>query len=111
MADSDNRRQFPRLAAPVYCRPAGVALLRPKTLAIDVSLGGIRMYSDDPVEPGTPLELELFFPDGTSAVWRAEVVWSDPLGVGAPAKYDLGLKFVEIDEYARARLASALKAD
>jgi c-di-GMP-binding flagellar brake protein YcgR len=106
------RRLFKRVQAPVYCRPAGIALkfMQPKQQRpLDISLGGMRIYADEPVKKGTKLELELFLPDQTTVTCRVEVVWIDVLPAGSPAKHDVGLKFIDIKEGDRARLAQVLE--
>ena len=105
-----DRREFPRLKAPVLCRPAGflLRLLQPRQ-AIDISLGGVRIYSDDPVKVGSRLELDLFLPGDANATCKAEVVWVEELAPGAPALYDVGLRFTEIAEADKARLAQVLE--
>ncbi|HEY4220226.1 MAG TPA: PilZ domain-containing protein [Myxococcota bacterium] len=104
------RRQYKRVRAPVYCRPAGIALkfLSQKTKPLDISLGGMRIYADEPVKKGTKLELELFLPDNSSVTCRVEVVWIEDLPPGSPAKQDIGLKFIDIKTEDRARLAAVL---
>ncbi|GAC1340609.1 MAG: hypothetical protein NVSMB23_11110 [Myxococcales bacterium] len=106
-----DRRQFPRLKAPVLCRPAGLRLSSSTSETLDISLGGARVYTDDDTAPGTPLELELIFPDGSSAVCRAEVVWVEPLGTGAPARFDVGLRFTELPDDVKTQLAQVLSAE
>jgi hypothetical protein len=104
------QRQFPRIKAPVFCRPAGLRFHnRGETL--NISLGGARVYSDDETAPGTPLELELVFPDTSSFVCRAEVVWIERLAEGAPARFDVGLRFTELSTDAAAQLAHVLAAE
>lgn len=107
-----NRRQFKRVQAPVYCRPMGLSLRllqakqqRPQ----DISLGGMRIYSDEAIRKGTKLELELFLPDASSVTCKVEVVWIDALPAGSPAKHDVGLKFIDIRSEDRARLATVLE--
>ena len=109
---SADRRQFPRLQAPVLCRPAGLLLrlLQPRQ-AIDISLGGMRIYSDDPVKLGSLLELDLFLPDHAGCTCKAEVVWVEELPPGAPALYDVGLRFTELAEADKARLAGVLQPE
>jgi hypothetical protein len=90
-----DRRKFRRVEAPVLVRPARrVSQLAGRRVA-DISAGGFRAYSDDPHAPGTRLEVELFFPDGGSAVALAEVVWTEPLPEGSGARFDVGMRFVE----------------
>src|SRR3954447_16741197 len=98
-----DRRQFPRVNAPVFCRPVGVPLFG-RRKALDVSLGGLRIYADDPPQIGDRLELELFLPDDTELMWPVEVVWWDDLREGSPARHDVGAKFVSIGADDRTRL-------
>lgn len=110
-SEENNRRQFKRVQAPVYCRPMGLSLkfLQPKQQKPqDISLGGMRIYSDEPIKKGSKLELELFLPDATTVTCRVEVVWIDALPAGAPAKHDVGLKFIEIRAEDKARLQTVL---
>ena len=67
----------------------------------DLSAGGLRAYSDEARLPGERLEMELFFPErsrhgGRSAVALVEVVWVEPLPLGAEARFDVGLHFVGV---------------
>ena len=94
----------------MYCRPVGLSfkLLQAKQRPLDISLGGMRIYSDEPIKKGSQLELELFLPDNTSVTCRVEVVWLEQLPAGSPAQHDVGLKFIEIKSEDKARLASVL---
>jgi hypothetical protein len=102
-----NRRQFPRVNVSVFCRPIGKALFG-KRRATDVSLGGIRLYADEPATVGDRLALELFLPDGREIQCRVEIVWVEELPAGGPARFDLGLKFLEIEPEVRAQLSAVL---
>ena len=106
----NERREYPRLQAPVLCRPAGLLLrlLKPRS-TIDVSLSGIRIYSDDPVKVGSLLDLELFPSDHQPFSCKAEVMWVEELPPGAPALYDVGLRFTQLKAEDRSRLASVLE--
>lgn len=64
---------------------------------VDVSLGGVRIYSDEVMRVGDFLKMEFFLPDVEPVTYTAEVVWIDALGPGAPAKFDVGLKFVQLE--------------
>jgi PilZ domain len=105
-----DRRQFPRIKAPVFCRPAGLRFGNAGE-TLDISLGGARVYSDDETAPRTPLELELIFADNSSVVCRAEVVWIERLPSGAPARFDVGLRFTELAGDAAAQLARVLSPE
>jgi PilZ domain len=105
-----DRREFPRLKAPVLCRPAGllVRLLHPRE-TIDISLGGVRIFSDDPVKVGALLSLDLFLPDQSTVVCKGKVVWVEELPPGAPALYDVGLRFTELTDTDKGRLSQVLE--
>jgi hypothetical protein len=77
----------------------------------DVSLGGVRLFADEPPAVGDQLELELYLPDQSELTCRVEVVWTEALPEGSPARFDVGVKFVDIDPNARSRLAAVLKVD
>jgi hypothetical protein len=90
------RRKFRRIQAPVYCRPAGVSILARHHEAVDVSLGGVRVYSDESYKLGSLVKMEFFVQDGPPHTYTAEVVWIESLPKQDPAKYDVGLKFVDL---------------
>jgi hypothetical protein len=64
---------------------------------VDVSMGGIRIYSDDRLRVGELLKMEFFLPDTPPVTYTAEVVWVEPLKVAAPARFDVGLKFIQLE--------------
>lgn len=81
----------------MYVRPAGVRFLSRKRQPVDVSLGGVRIFSDDPMKVGELLKLEFFLPDVSPRTYTVEVVWIESLPAGAPALYDVGLKFIQLE--------------
>jgi hypothetical protein len=102
------RRQYRRIQAPVYCRPAGVGLLEGRRETVDISLGGVRVFSDDKYTLGSLVKMEFFVVDGPAVTYTAQVVWLGKLPPGAPAKFDVGLKFVDLRPDALAFLKSVL---
>ncbi len=100
-----DRRHHPRLNAPILWRVTG---LRHATTPVDVSVGGIRMYSDDALEVGTRLELELLVPGEEKVEFIVRVVWIDALPEGAPARYDVGFEFLKLSDVAAAHLRALL---
>ncbi|WP_343073500.1 PilZ domain-containing protein [Pyxidicoccus fallax] len=90
-----DRRRFPRLAAPLYARPARLRRVD-KQKVLDASLGGIRIYSDDDYKMDSPLELDLFLKDGTSLQCYARVAWTKRLPDKAVARYEVGLAFTDV---------------
>ena len=107
--DSD-RRQFHRAGVHVLVRPVGPLARLVKYQVQDLGLGGLRCYSDEPHSPGKRMEIELAFPEGGSAVALVEVVWDEALPEGAPARHDVGLRFVDATPEDRERIAALLTA-
>src|SRR4051812_37550911 len=105
------RRRFKRLHAPVLCRPLGATLVDDgdKRKVQDISLGGVCVYTDDKHQVGEHLELELFLPSGETLVLDTLIVWIDPLDAKAPAKFEIGLQYVDIAEADRARIEAVLR--
>ncbi len=91
---TDDRRKFPRLNVPLYFRPARRRL--PRRQVVDVGLGGIRVYSDEPLSVGARFEIELFMPDHSSLNCLTEVMWVRAIPGGDPAAYDIGLQFLDV---------------
>jgi hypothetical protein len=63
---------------------------------VDVSLGGVRIYSDEVMSIGQLIKMEFFLPDVDPVTYTAEVVWIEALPADAPARYDVGLKFIQL---------------
>jgi hypothetical protein len=82
-----------------------------KKQVVDVSLGGARIYSDDPQEVNSRLDLELFLPDGSSVECTARVVWAITLPKDAVARFEVGLSFIDVPEPILERLKTVLVAD
>jgi len=94
--DPQDRRKYRRIRAPLYCRPAGVKFLARQREPVDVSLGGVRIFSDEELRVGQLLKMEFFLPDTEPVTYTGEVVWIDRLAEDAPAKFDVGLKFIQL---------------
>jgi len=104
-----DRRRYHRVRAPILVRPAG-PLTRVAPLQVgDISLGGLRAYSDEERAVGARLELELFLPEGASANCLAEIVWIERLAQGAPAQFEMGLRFVQVEPEELNRIAAVLE--
>ena len=92
----------------MYCRPARRRLLRRRKV-IDVGLGGMRVYSDDDFETGSRMEIDLLHADGDDFVTcLTEVVWTREIPSGQPAKYDIGLRFLDVPSEARAMISKLI---
>ena len=69
--DQPECRRYRRIHAPVFVEVLGYLrqkmLIRSKRAKVtDISLDGVRVYSDGMHKPGEHLSLELFFPDNSS---------------------------------------------
>ena len=74
-----------------------------------MGLGGMRVYSDEPFQIGARFEVELFFPDTSSITCLTEVVWIRAITSGQPAKYDVGLQFLDVPSSSIERLRDVLE--
>jgi hypothetical protein len=98
-----DRRQHRRFDAAIQVRPLSSPTQAPPRRVRDVSLGGLRAYTDEPFLGGARLELELLFQDTVYARVLAEVVWLEPLPDDAPARYHVGLRYIDQANRDRAR--------
>lgn len=64
--------------------------------AANISLAGVRIYSNKPFKKGQALEIELLLPSGDSLKAIVRVVWISALPPGSEALYDVGLEFLDI---------------
>jgi hypothetical protein len=90
------KRQYPRLKAPIYYR-SGFDLSSRKPV-VNISLGGLRIHSDEKLKVGKRVEFELMLPDDTILTCIVRIVWRRPLPVGSDAKYDIGLRFIDVSD-------------
>jgi hypothetical protein len=104
----EDRRRFRRVQAPILARPAGPVNRALPRLVRDISLGGLRTYSDESYPIGARFELDLLFEDGSSITVLTEVAWVQALEPGAVAKYDLGLSVVNVAPEDLARLKAVM---
>ena len=94
LSPKDNRRRYPRFNSPICYRSA--SLFSARKPLINISLGGIRIYSDEKFKIGKRLEIELLLPDDMVLTCTAKVVWQSPLPDGSKATYDTGLQFLKV---------------
>ena len=104
------RRQFRRADAPITVRPVSILARVVPRRVNDVSLGGLRAYSDERRPVGERLELELAFRDGGVATVLAEVVWIEELPAGSPARFDVGMRYIDASAKDLALIRRALGA-
>jgi predicted RND superfamily exporter protein len=101
------QRQYPRLTAPITYRAA--ADRTASHPIINVSLGGLRIHRTEKWKRRERFALELVLPDQTVLACQVQVVWQRPLPDDADAKYDVGLRFVNVPDEQLARLAGVLR--
>jgi len=94
MTESEEKRRYRRVNAPVYFSYTPL-LSRPAT-PVDISPGGLRMYSDEKIKTGRLLDLTITLSDGRIIECRGQVVWVKRLPPGSPARYDGGLGFLDL---------------
>ncbi len=113
MKESDksdfDKRRFPRVKAPVLYRP--IKLLGPRRRILDISPGGVRIYSDEQLREEDQLELELFLPNGQTIVATARVVWIKRLPPDEDARFDVGLEFTSLPDNATQELKYVLDTE
>ena len=102
------RRQFRRVPADIQVRPVSLLARAISRRVNDASLGGLRAYADRPFPVGARFELELLFREGGQALVLAEVVWMQALARDAPARFDVGLRYVDASDLDLARIRRAL---
>ena len=102
-----DRRRFPRLPSQVYYRIGKSQSLRQRVS--NISLGGLRIYSDERWDVGEGVGLELHFPNGFFGKGSARVVWIKELPPDSGASYDVGLEFLEFPDETIKELTEMLK--
>ena len=107
-SDFDKRR-FPRVKAPVLYRP--IKVLGPRRRILDISPGGVRIYSDEQLREEDQLELELFLPNGQTIIATARVVWIKRLPPDEDARFDVGLEFTSLPDNATQELKYVLDTE
>jgi Tfp pilus assembly protein PilZ len=103
----ENRRSYPRFNAPICYRSA--SLFSARKPLVNISLGGIRIYSDEEFKIGKRLEIELLLPDDMVLRCTMKVVWQSPLPEGSKATYDTGLQFLDVPVDSLHRLTEVLE--
>jgi len=105
----DDRRRYQRVLGPVLYRIPDHST--PKRQVINLSVGGVRIYSDEDLDIGQTLELEFFLPNGITIEAVAKVVWIKKKQAGSEGLYDVGMEFTNLSEVAMMELDSVLNQD
>lgn len=100
------RRRFPRLMAPIQFRSP--RMFGPRSRIHNISLGGVRVYSDKHFKERKRLEIEIFLPSAQSLIATVRVVWVKELPADSEAFYDIGLEFISLPPLATHQLRYVL---
>ncbi len=87
-------RQHPRVKANVQYRPT--QLIGQKHLVPNISLGGMRIFSNTHFKKGETVNIELSFPDGRRTIVLAKVAWVESYPKDSDSVYEFGLKFIHV---------------
>lgn len=68
----------------------------------------MRVYSDEPLAVGSRLDLDVLLPGSKPVRCWAVVVWVVELGADGPARFDVGMRFTDMEEEDTQRLAAVL---
>ena len=100
------KRRYPRLKAPVSYKTTKV--IGQKHQAPNVSLGGMRIYSNTYYQKGQTVNIELSLPSGQTVVALTRVAWIEAYPEDSKALYDLGLEFIHMPPDAMRELKNEL---
>ncbi len=103
----NDRRRFRRVKTPILCQSFHFSLQRERI--IDISLGGIRTFTDKKYKVGKKLDIELLLPDKSGIKCTVKVVWIDTLPEGSHSLYEIGLEFLKLPEYKLELLKSIIE--
>src|SRR5262245_33390406 len=107
-ASDSEKRRYLRLNAAAYCRSVGLRLFSRPGGHVDPFVSRVRIWSDERYDVGDRLIVEFFPESAEPGAFRAEIAWIDELPDDAPARYDIGLRVVSLDESHKAALQSVL---
>jgi hypothetical protein len=89
-----DRRRFPRVKAPVLYRAPRLINLERKVR--DISIGGVRIYSDNRLDVGKKIEIEFILPGGHCIVAEVRVVWTSVVDIEGEKLHEIGLEFIRL---------------
>ncbi|MDD5131115.1 MAG: PilZ domain-containing protein [bacterium] len=107
----EERRKFVRLDTTVRIR---YKVLIPTedhndTNSRDLSSGGVKIEVKEPIKPSTVLWLEINLPSETDPLEaKGEVIWQEKIAATENNRYEMGIKFLEMDLNDRNRLSKYL---
>jgi c-di-GMP-binding flagellar brake protein YcgR len=107
--NKSERRRFYRIDAPVYYRDPRI--FSRKRQISNISLAGIRIFSDDPLKKNDRFEIEIFLPSKQSIVANVRIVWIKELPPDFDSLYDVGLEFISLSDNAWNELNTIINSD
>jgi hypothetical protein len=106
-----NRRRYRRILAPIHCRPAGVEFFAQHLAPINISLGGLRIHTDEQFRVGASLSLDIFFARIAAVTFTTEIMWIEALRECREGRFDVGLAFVDLNPATLNLLTDILKCE
>ncbi len=104
------KHSYRRILAPVLHRPTSrFAQGLPPWSRVD-PIAGLRSYSDERLQPGRLLVLEIFPGSGGSVTALVEVESCEPMPEGFAARYDVAMRLLRADGAGLTGLESVLGA-
>ena len=101
------KRRHPRAKANVHYRPTKV--IGQKHLVPNISLGGMRIFSNTHFKKGETANIELSFSDGQKTIVLARVAWVDAYPKDSDFIYEFGLEFIHVPEHIMDKLKLELE--
>jgi len=100
-------RRHPRMKANVFYKPTRI--IGQKHQAPNISLGGMRIFSNAHHKKGETVNIELYFPSGKKTIALARVAWVDAYPKDSDAIYELGLEFIHMPGHSQEELRVVLE--
>ena len=101
-----DRRRYPRLKAPVQIRVE--KMFGPRGRIFNISLGGVRVFSDELYKKGQNLKLKIYLPRDETLEAVARVAWIEERPPDFDCFYDLGIEFLSLPSNSSHKLQSVL---
>ncbi len=95
------KRRFIRFEIAVkvtYC-VQGEVRVEKTGITKDLSAGGMQLFTEEKIQTGSKLDLELFIPEALNPAHLSGIVlWSSEVGDAQKQSYSAGIEFGEIEE-------------
>jgi c-di-GMP-binding flagellar brake protein YcgR len=107
----EERRKFVRLDTSVKVRYKVLVNTEDHndTNSRNLSASGVKIEVKDPVKPNSVLWMEIALPNEADPLQaKGEVVWQEKISTSENIRYEMGIKFLEMDVTDRNRLSKYL---